>query len=54
LTANITGKTHLDATRLPRFGKPFDLAMRCLYLVSHDAAWVTASALVIDGGMTAN
>jgi NAD(P)-dependent dehydrogenase (short-subunit alcohol dehydrogenase family) len=28
--------------------------MGCLYLASDDAAWVTGSELVIDGGMTAN
>ena len=43
----------LDATPLGRFGTPRDIAMGCLYLASDEAAWVTGSELVIDGGMTA-
>ena len=42
------------ATPLGRFGTPADIAGGCLYLASDDAAWVTGSELVIDGGMTAN
>ena len=44
----------MDATPLGRFGKPIDIAFGCLYLASDEAAWVTGSELVIDGGMTAN
>ncbi len=44
----------LDATPLGRFGTPHDIAMGCLYLASDEAAWVTGSELVIDGGMTAS
>jgi NAD(P)-dependent dehydrogenase (short-subunit alcohol dehydrogenase family) len=44
----------LAATPLGRFGTPADIAAGCLYLASDDAAWVTGSELVIDGGMTAN
>jgi NAD(P)-dependent dehydrogenase (short-subunit alcohol dehydrogenase family) len=47
-------KTRLHATPLGRFGTPHDIAMGCLYLASDEAAWVTGSELVIDGGMTAN
>ncbi len=47
-------KTRLQATPLGRFGTPRDIAMGCLYLASDEAAWVTGSELVIDGGMTAN
>ena len=47
-------KTRLQATPLGRFGTPNDIAMGCLYLASDEAAWVTGSELVIDGGMTAN
>ncbi len=54
LTANVAGKVRMDATPLGRFGKPSDIALGCLYLASDDAAWVTGSELVIDGGMTAN
>jgi NAD(P)-dependent dehydrogenase (short-subunit alcohol dehydrogenase family) len=44
----------MAATPLGRFGTPADIAGGCLYLASDDAAWVTGSELVIDGGMTAN
>ena len=44
----------IAATPLGRFGKPLDIAMGCLYLASDESAWITGTALVIDGGMTAN
>ena len=44
----------MEATPLGRFGRPYDIAMGCLYLASDEASWVTGSELVIDGGMTAN
>ena len=47
-------RQRLAATPLGRFGTPADIAAGCLYLASDDAAWVTGSELVIDGGMTAN
>jgi NAD(P)-dependent dehydrogenase (short-subunit alcohol dehydrogenase family) len=47
-------KKRLEATPLGRFGVPADIAAGCLYLASDEAAWVTGSELVIDGGMTAN
>ena len=47
-------KKRLEATPLGRFGTPADIAAGCLYLASDEAAWVTGSELVIDGGMTAN
>jgi len=47
-------KIRIAATPLGRFGTPADIAGGCLYLASDDAAWVTGSELVIDGGMTAN
>lgn len=53
LLGNESGKARMDATPLGRFGKPMDIAMGCLYLASDEAAWVTGSELVIDGGMTA-
>ncbi|MFP6773287.1 MAG: glucose 1-dehydrogenase [Alphaproteobacteria bacterium] len=43
----------MDATPLGRFGSPRDIAMGCTYLASDEAAWITGSELVIDGGMTA-
>jgi NAD(P)-dependent dehydrogenase (short-subunit alcohol dehydrogenase family) len=54
LRGNESGKARMDATPLGRFGKPSDIAFGCLYLASDEAAWVTGSELVIDGGMTAN
>jgi cyclopentanol dehydrogenase len=54
LLGNESGKARLDATPLGRFGKPIDIAYGCLYLASDEAAWMTGSELVIDGGMTAN
>ena len=54
LLGNESGKARMDATPLGRFGKPIDIAMGCLYLASDEAAWVTGSELVIDGGLTAN
>jgi len=44
----------IDATPLGRFGTPRDIAMGCTYLASDEAAWITGSELVIDGGMTAS
>lgn len=36
-----------------RLGQPIEIAKACLYLASDDAAFVTGSAFVIDGGLTA-
>ena len=47
-------RKRLEVTPLGRFGTPYDIAAGCLYLASDEAAWVTGSELVIDGGMTAN
>ena len=47
-------RKRMEATPLGRFGTPADIAAGCLYLASDEAAWVTGSELVIDGGMTAN
>jgi NAD(P)-dependent dehydrogenase (short-subunit alcohol dehydrogenase family) len=38
---------------LGRFGQPSDIAYAALYLVSDEAAWVTGSVLVVDGGRCA-
>jgi NAD(P)-dependent dehydrogenase (short-subunit alcohol dehydrogenase family) len=47
----------LDALRarqpMGRLGDPAEIAQAVLYLASDDAAFVTGSSLVIDGGMTA-
>ena len=39
------------ATPLRRVGQPEDIAAAALYLASDEADWVTASTLVVDGGM---
>jgi NAD(P)-dependent dehydrogenase (short-subunit alcohol dehydrogenase family) len=43
------------ATRYPlgRYGEPEDVARAVLFLASADAAFITGTALVIDGGYTA-
>ena len=35
---------------LGRIGQPIDIAYGCLYLASDEAAWVSGTTLVIDGG----
>jgi NAD(P)-dependent dehydrogenase (short-subunit alcohol dehydrogenase family) len=53
LLGNESGKARMDATPLGRFGKPYDIAMGCLYLASDESSWVTGAELVIDGGLVA-
>jgi NAD(P)-dependent dehydrogenase (short-subunit alcohol dehydrogenase family) len=43
----------LSRIPLGRYGKPEDVACGVLYLASDEAAFVTGSELVIDGGWTA-
>lgn len=43
----------LKRTPMGRLGTAMDIANGVLYLASDEAAWVTGSELVIDGGMTA-
>jgi NAD(P)-dependent dehydrogenase (short-subunit alcohol dehydrogenase family) len=45
----------LTVSRIPlgRYGQPEDVAYGVLYLASDEAAYVTGSELVIDGGWTA-
>ena len=40
-------------TPLGRIGTPRDIADGFVYLASDDAVWITGTALVIDGGLTA-
>jgi NAD(P)-dependent dehydrogenase (short-subunit alcohol dehydrogenase family) len=37
---------------LGRLGTPRDIADAFVYLASDEAAWVTGTALVVDGGLT--
>jgi NAD(P)-dependent dehydrogenase (short-subunit alcohol dehydrogenase family) len=46
-----TGATALHP--LGRLGQPVDVADAFVYLASDEAAWVTGTALVVDGGLTA-
>jgi 3(or 17)beta-hydroxysteroid dehydrogenase len=41
------------AIPLARFGQPSEVASMCVYLLSDEAAFVTGSAITIDGGVTA-
>ena len=43
----------LSMTPLGRMGTPVDIAYGLLYLASDEAAWVTGTEFVIDGGMLA-
>jgi len=38
---------------LARLGRPEDVAGAVVFLVSHDASWITGTTLVVDGGDTA-
>ena len=42
----------VDAYPLRRFGSPQDVANAILFLASDDAAFITGSMLVVDGGLT--
>jgi NAD(P)-dependent dehydrogenase (short-subunit alcohol dehydrogenase family) len=42
-----------DLVPLGRVGRPEEIADVCLFLASDDARYVTASLIVVDGGMTA-
>jgi NAD(P)-dependent dehydrogenase (short-subunit alcohol dehydrogenase family) len=43
----------LSRIPLGRYGRPEEVALAVLYLASDEAAFVTGSELVIDGGWTA-
>jgi NAD(P)-dependent dehydrogenase (short-subunit alcohol dehydrogenase family) len=38
---------------LGRVGEPDDVAAAVAFLASRDAAWITGTTLVVDGGLTA-
>lgn len=46
-------KSDMEQYPLKRYGKPEDVAMGCIYLLSNASSWVTGQSLVIDGGITA-
>ena len=50
----VASRTAVDAAHpLGRIGQPDEIAGAFLYLASDEARWVTGTALVIDGGLTA-
>jgi NAD(P)-dependent dehydrogenase (short-subunit alcohol dehydrogenase family) len=38
---------------LGTYGKPEDVALACVYLLSDASKWVTGVKLIVDGGFTA-
>jgi NAD(P)-dependent dehydrogenase (short-subunit alcohol dehydrogenase family) len=46
-------QTFVDRTPLGRMGTPQELAKCVLFMLSDDAAFMTGSAMVVDGGWTA-
>ena len=43
----------IDMTPMGRLGRPEDVAAAVAYLASDDAAFVTGSELIVDGGFLA-
>lgn len=50
-----TEQLHADMALYPlkRYGEPSDVAYGAVYLLSDASSWVTGTALIIDGGITA-
>ena len=42
----------LQRTALPRLGQPRDIGRAAVFLASDDAAWITGTSLIVDGGFT--
>jgi NAD(P)-dependent dehydrogenase (short-subunit alcohol dehydrogenase family) len=40
-----------ERTLMKRLGQPEDVARAALFLASHDSAWMTGTALTLDGGI---
>ena len=53
LTDDTIRNEMISRTPVKRLGEADDIAIAALYLASDEAAFVTGSALVIDGGWTA-
>ena len=51
--AGARGRPRARRTPLGRIGTPRDIADGFVYLASDEASWITGTALVIDGGLTA-
>ncbi len=45
-------KENMSKYPLGRFGKPEDIALAIIYLLSDASSWVTGHTLVVDGGIT--
>lgn len=46
-------ESYKDIQPIGRFGEPEEIAKACLFLASDDSSFVTATALCVDGGYTA-
>jgi NAD(P)-dependent dehydrogenase (short-subunit alcohol dehydrogenase family) len=42
----------LSLGRIDRLGEPADIAAAVAFLMSEDAAWITAQVISVDGGTT--
>lgn len=51
--SDATRKFYINATALKRLGNPEDIAGLASFLASPDAAYITGSSIVIDGGFSA-
>lgn len=45
-------KKDVESYPMGRFGKPEDIALAIIYLLSDASSWVTGHTLVVDGGVT--
>jgi NAD(P)-dependent dehydrogenase (short-subunit alcohol dehydrogenase family) len=54
-TANAVAEIQKRIGEIPigRLGRPEDVAMMAVYLVSEEASWVTGASFPLDGGLTA-
>jgi NAD(P)-dependent dehydrogenase (short-subunit alcohol dehydrogenase family) len=52
LTSEAVRKAYLERIPLARLGRPEDIARTARFLLSTDAAYITAAEIVVDGGVT--